>query len=564
MSAVPEGRQIIFSMVNVSKIHPPQKQVLKDIYISFYYGAKIGVLGLNGSGKSSLLRIIAGMDKDYIGEIHQSPGYSIGMLEQEPKLDETKTVIEIVREGVQKYVNILNEFEEVNNKFGDEEILNNPDKMDKLINRQAQLQELIDLHDLWNLDNRLERSMDALRCPESNVVVKVLSGGERRRVALCRLLLQEPDILLLDEPTNHLDAESVDWLEQHLKLYKGTIIAVTHDRYFLDNVAGWILELDRGEGIPWKGNYSSWLEQKGARLKQEEKTESKRQKTLARELDWVRQGVKGRGVKQKARLNNYEKMLGEDAKTKEDNLEIFIPNGPRLGNDVIEANTVSKGFGERLLYEGLNFKLPPAGIVGIIGPNGAGKTTLFRMIMGEEKPNSGDFKVGPTVKISYVDQNHKELEPNKTVYDVISGGLDNIILGGKAMNSRAYISRFNFAGSDQGKKVSVLSGGERNRLHLAMALKNEGNVLLLDEPTNDLDVNTLRALEEGLENFAGCAVIISHDRWFLDRVCTHILSFEGDSSVYWFEGGYSEYEENRKKRLGNTEPKRPRYKKLAV
>ncbi len=564
MSSVPEGRQIIFSMVNVSKIHPPQKQVLKDIYISFYYGAKIGVLGLNGSGKSSLLRIIAGMDKDYIGEIHQSPGYSIGMLEQEPKLDENKTVIEIVREGVQKYVDILNEFEEVNNKFGDEEILNNPDKMDKLINRQAQLQELIDLHDLWNLDNRLERSMDALRCPESNVEVKVLSGGERRRVALCRLLLQEPDILLLDEPTNHLDAESVDWLEQHLKQYKGTIIAVTHDRYFLDNVAGWILELDRGEGIPWKGNYSSWLEQKGARLKQEEKTESKRQKTLARELDWVRQGVKGRGVKQKARLNNYEKMLGEDAKAKEDNLEIFIPNGPRLGNEVIEANTVSKGFGDRLLYEGLNFKLPPAGIVGIIGPNGAGKTTLFRMIMGEEKPNSGDFKVGPTVKISYVDQNHKELEPNKTVYDVISGGLDNIILGGKAMNSRAYISRFNFAGSDQGKKVSVLSGGERNRLHLAMALKNEGNVLLLDEPTNDLDVNTLRALEEGLENFAGCAVIISHDRWFLDRVCTHILSFEGDSSVYWFEGGYSEYEENRKKRLGNTEPKRPRYKKLAV
>jgi len=564
MSSVPEGRQIIFSMVNVSKIHPPQKQVLKDIYISFYYGAKIGVLGLNGSGKSTLLRIIAGMDKDYIGEIHQSPGYSIGMLEQEPKLDENKTVIEIVREGVKKYVDILNEFEEVNNKFGDEEILNNPDKMDKLINRQAQLQELIDLHDLWNLDNRLERSMDALRCPESNVEVKVLSGGERRRVALCRLLLQEPDILLLDEPTNHLDAESVDWLEQHLKQYKGTIIAVTHDRYFLDNVAGWILELDRGEGIPWKGNYSSWLEQKGARLKQEEKTESKRQKTLARELDWVRQGIKGRGVKQKARLNNYEKMLGEDAKAKEDNLEIFIPNGPRLGNEVIEANTVSKGFGDRLLYEGLNFKLPPAGIVGIIGPNGAGKTTLFRMIMGEEKPNSGDFKVGPTVKISYVDQNHKELEPNKTVYDVISGGLDNIILGGKAMNSRAYISRFNFAGSDQGKKVSVLSGGERNRLHLAMALKNEGNVLLLDEPTNDLDVNTLRALEEGLENFAGCAVIISHDRWFLDRVCTHILSFEGDSSVYWFEGGYSEYEENRKKRLGNTEPKRPRYKKLAV
>jgi ATP-binding cassette ChvD family protein len=564
MSATPEGRQIIFSMVNVSKIHPPQKQVLKDIYISFYYGAKIGVLGLNGSGKSSLLRIIAGMDKDYIGEVHQSPGYSIGMLEQEPQLDETKTVIEIVREGVQKYVDILNEYEEVNNKFGDEEILNDADKMDKLINRQAVLQEQIDQHDLWNLDSRLERSMDALRCPESDASVKVLSGGERRRVALCRLLLQEPDILLLDEPTNHLDAESVDWLEQHLQQYKGTIIAVTHDRYFLDNVAGWILELDRGEGIPWKGNYSSWLEQKGARLKQEEKTESKRQKTLARELDWIRQGVKGRGVKQKARLNNYEKMMGEDVKSKEDNLEIFIPNGPRLGNEVIEAVNVSKAFGDRLLYEGLNFKLPPAGIVGIIGPNGAGKTTLFRMIMGEEKPTSGEFMVGPTVKISYVDQNHKELEPNKTVYDVISGGLDNLILGGKPMNSRAYISRFNFNGSDQGKKVSVLSGGERNRLHLAMALKEEGNVLLLDEPTNDLDVNTLRALEEGLENFAGCGVIISHDRWFLDRVCTHILAFEGDSSVYWFEGGYSEYEENRKKRLGNVEPKRPRYKKLAV
>lgn len=564
MSTTPEGRQIIFSMVNVSKIHPPQKQVLKDIYISFYYGAKIGVLGLNGSGKSTLLRIMAGMDKDYIGEIHQSPGYTIGMLEQEPKLDENKTVIEIVREGVQKYVDILNEFEEVNNKFGDEDILNDPDKMDRLINRQAVLQEMIDQHDLWNLDSRLERSMDALRCPEPDAQIKVLSGGERRRVALCRLLLQEPDILLLDEPTNHLDAESVDWLEQHLKQYAGTIIAVTHDRYFLDNVAGWILELDRGEGIPWKGNYSSWLEQKGARLKQEEKTESKRQKTLARELDWVRQGVKGRGVKQKARLNNYEKMLNEDIKSKEDNLEIFIPNGPRLGNEVIEAHDVAKGFGTRLLYENLNFKLPPAGIVGIIGPNGAGKTTLFRMIMGEETPNSGDFKVGPTVKISYVDQNHKELDPNKTVYDVISGGLDNLNLGGKPMNSRAYISRFNFAGSDQGKKVSVLSGGERNRLHLAMALKEEGNVLLLDEPTNDLDVNTLRALEEGLENFAGCAVIISHDRWFLDRVCTHILAFEGDSSVHWFEGGYSEYEENRKKRLGNVEPKRPRYKKLAV
>jgi len=558
------GRQIIFSMVNVSKIHPPQKQVLKDIYISFYYGAKIGVLGLNGSGKSSLLRIMAGIDKDYIGEIHQSPGYSIGMLEQEPKLDESKTVIEIVREGAQKHVDILNEYEEVNNKFMDEEVMNDPDKMDKLINRQAQLQELIDQYDLWNLDNRLERAMDALRCPESDTSISVLSGGERRRVALCRLLLQEPDILLLDEPTNHLDAESVDWLEQHLRQYKGTIIAVTHDRYFLDNIAGWILELDRGEGIPWKGNYSSWLEQKGNRLKQEEKTESKRQKTLARELDWIRQGVKGRGVKQKARLNNYEKMLNEDVKDKEEKLEIFIPNGPRLGNEVIESIDVSKAFGDRLLYDGLNFKLPPAGIVGIIGPNGAGKTTLFRMIMGEQTPTSGEFKVGPTVKIAYVDQNHKELDPNKTVYDVISGGLDNILLGGKNMNSRAYISKFNFSGSDQGKKVSVLSGGERNRLHLAMALKEEGNVLLLDEPTNDLDVNTLRALEEGLENFAGCAVIISHDRWFLDRVCTHILAFEGDSTVYWFEGGYTEYEENRKKRLGNIEPKRPRYKKLAV
>ncbi len=559
-----EGRQIIFSMVNVSKIHPPQKQVLKDIYISFYYGAKIGVLGLNGSGKSTLLRIIAGMDMDYLGEIHRSPGYTIGMLEQEPKLDETKTVIEIVREGAQKHVDILNEFEEVNNKFSDEEILNDPDKMDKLINRQAQLQELIDQNDLWNLDNRLERAMDALRCPESATSVKILSGGERRRVALCRLLIQEPDILLLDEPTNHLDAESVDWLEQHLKNYKGTIIAVTHDRYFLDNVAGWILELDRGEGIPWKGNYSSWLEQKGARLKQEEKTESKRQKTLARELEWVRAGVKGRNVKQKARLGNYEKMLSEDIKDKEEKLEIFIPNGPRLGNEVIEAINVSKGFGDRLLYEKLNFKLPPAGIVGIIGPNGAGKTTLFKMILGMEKQSGGEFKVGPTVKTSYVDQTHTEIDANKTVYDVISGGLENMLIGGRSLNSRAYISRFNFGGADQGKKVSVLSGGERNRLHLALALKEEGNVLLLDEPTNDLDVNTLRALEDGLENFAGCAVIISHDRWFLDRVCTHILAFEGDSSVYWFEGDYSEYEENRKKRLGNVEPKRVRYKKLTV
>lgn len=556
-----EGRQIIYSMVNVSKIHPPQKQVLKDIYISFYYGAKIGVLGLNGSGKSTLLRIMAGVDKDYIGEIHQTPGYSVGMLEQEPHLDDNKTCIEVVREGVKKFTDILAEYEEVNNKFAEEMT---PEEMDKLINRQAVLQDEIDRNDLWNLDNRLEQAMDALRCPESDTLVKVLSGGERRRVALCRLLLQEPDILLLDEPTNHLDAESVDWLEQHLKNYKGTIIAVTHDRYFLDNVAGWILELDRGEGIPWKGNYSSWLEQKGERLRQEEKTESKRQKTLARELEWVRQGVKGRGVKQKARLANYEKMLGEDVKEKEEKLEIFIPNGPRLGNEVIEALDISKAFGDRLLYEHLSFKLPPAGIVGIIGPNGAGKTTLFRMIMGQEKPTSGEFKVGPTVKIAYVDQTHKAIDPNKTVYDVISGGLENLMLGGKPMNSRAYISRFNFSGSDQGKKCSVLSGGERNRLHLALALKEEGNVLLLDEPTNDLDVNTLRALEEGLNDFAGCAVIISHDRWFLDRVCTHILAFEGNSEVYWFEGGYSEYEENRKKRLGNVEPKRVRYKKLTV
>jgi len=556
-----EGRQIIYSMVNVSKIHAPQKQVLKDIYISFYYGAKIGVLGLNGSGKSTLLRIMAGMDKDYLGEIHQSPGYSIGMLEQEPHLDDNKTCIEVVREGVQKFMDILNEYEAVNNKFAEEMT---PEEMDKLINRQAVLQDEIDRHDLWNLDNRLEQAMDALRCPESDTMVKVLSGGERRRIALCRLLLQEPDILLLDEPTNHLDAESVDWLEQHLLQYKGTIIAVTHDRYFLDNVAGWILELDRGEGIPWKGNYSSWLEQKGARLKQEEKTESKRQKTLARELDWVRQGVKGRGVKQKARLANYDKMMNEDIKDKEEKLEIFIPNGPRLGNEVIEATNISKGYGDRLLYENLTFKLPPAGIVGIIGPNGAGKTTLFRMIMGQETPNGGDFKVGPTVKIAYVDQSHSGIDPNKTVYDVISEGLENLMLGGRAINSRAYISRFNFAGSDQGKKCSVLSGGERNRLHLALALKEEGNVLLLDEPTNDLDVNTLRALEEGLNDFAGCAVIISHDRWFLDRVCTHILAFEGDSTAYWFEGGYSEYEENKKKRLGNVEPKRVRYKKLAV
>lgn len=559
-----EGRQIIFSMVNVSKIHPPNKQVLKDIYLSFYYGAKIGVLGLNGAGKSTLLRIIAGIDKDYIGEVHYSPGYSIGLLEQEPKLDENKTVIEIVREGVQEYMDILNEFEKVNNQFSDEEVINDPDKMEKLINRQAELQEKIDHLDLWNLDSRLEKAMDALRCPESDTPIKVLSGGERRRVALCRLLLQEPDILLLDEPTNHLDAESVEWLEQHLKNYKGTVIAVTHDRYFLDNVAGWILELDRGEGIPWKGNYTSWLEQKQERLRQEEKQESKRLKTLERELEWVRAGVKGRGTKQKARLQNYEKLLSEDVKVKEDKLEIFIPNGPRLGNDVIEAINLTKVFGDRILFENLNFKLPPAGIVGIIGPNGVGKTTLFRMIMGQEQPTSGEIKIGPTVKISYVDQTHKAIDPEKTVFEVVSGGLDNLIFEGRTINTRAYLGRFNFTGADQGKKCGVLSGGERNRLHLALALKEGGNVLLLDEPTNDLDVNTLRALEEGLLNFAGCAVIISHDRWFLDRVCTHILAYEGDSTFYWFEGTYSEYEENKKKRLGNVEPKRPRYKKLSL
>jgi ATP-binding cassette ChvD family protein len=559
-----EGRQIIFSMVNVSRTLPTGKTILKDIYLSFYYGAKIGILGLNGSGKSTLMKIIAGIEKNYQGEIHFSPGYRVGYLEQEPHLDDNKTVLEVVREGAQAHVDILKEYDEVNNKFAEPEYLDDPDKMDKLINRQAYLQEQIDQLDLWNLDNRLEQAMEALRCPESNTPVKNLSGGERRRVALCRLLIQEPEILLLDEPTNHLDAESVDWLEQHLQHYKGTVIAVTHDRYFLDNVAGWILELDRGEGIPWKGNYSEWLDQKQKRLAQEEKTESKRQKTLQRELDWVRQGAKGRQAKSKARLQNYEKLLGEDAKAMEEKLEIFIPNGPRLGNEVIESLDVSKGYGDRLLYEHLNFKLPPAGIVGIIGPNGAGKTTLFKMIMGLEKPNSGEFKVGPTVKIAYVDQSHKDIDPNKTVYDVLSGGADNIVLGGKQMNARAYISRFNFAGNDQGKKCGILSGGERNRLHLAMALKEEGNVLLLDEPTNDLDVNTLRALEEGLENFAGCAVIISHDRWFLDRVCTHILAFEGDSQVYYFEGGYSEYEENKKKRLGNVEPKRVRYKKLTV
>lgn len=557
-----EGRQVIFSMVNVSKVLTQnQKSILKDIYLSFYYGAKIGVLGLNGSGKSTLLKIIAGKDTDYLGEIHASPGYTMGMLDQEPILDNSKTVLEVVREGAQEHANILKEYEDVNNKFAEPM---SDEAMNKLVEKQARLTDLIDKYDLWNLDNRLEQAMEALRCPESDTSVKNLSGGERRRVALCRLLIQEPDILLLDEPTNHLDAESVEWLEQYLKNYKGTVIAVTHDRYFLDNVAGWILELDRGVGIPWKGNYSSWLDQKAKRLAQEEKTESKRQKFLKRELEWVQKGAKGRQVKQKARLQNYEKMASEDVKSKEEKLEIFIPNGPRLGNEVIEAQGVSKAFGDKLLYEDLNFKLPPAGIVGIIGPNGAGKTTIFRMIMGQEKPDKGTFTIGPTVKIGYVDQAHTDIDSEKTVYDVISDGLDNLMVGGKAINSRAYISRFNFGGTDQSKKCGVLSGGERNRLHLALTLKSEANVLLLDEPTNDLDVNTLRALEEGLENFAGCAVIISHDRWFLDRVCTHILSFEGDSKVYWFEGGYSEYEENKKMRLGDVTPHRVRYKKLVV
>lgn len=551
-------------MVKVSKIFPPQKQVLKDIYLSFFYGAKIGIIGLNGSGKSTLLKIIAGVEKSFQGDVVFSPGYTVGYLEQEPQLDETKTVKEIVMEGVQETVDLLKEFEDINNKFGLEEYYSDPDKMEKLMNRQAVVQDKIDAVNAWDLDNQLEIAMDALRCPESDTSISVLSGGERRRVALCRLLLKKPDILLLDEPTNHLDAESVDWLEHFLQDYAGTVIAITHDRYFLDNVAGWILELDRGEGIPWKGNYSEWLDQKGKRLQQEEKTESKRQKTLARELEWVRQGAKGRQAKGKARLQAYDKLMSEDVKQKEEKLEIFIPNGPRLGNEVIEAIDVAKGFGDRLLYEHLNFKLPPNGIVGIIGPNGAGKTTLFKMIMKMLTPDAGEFKIGETVKISYVDQSHAEIDPNKTVWEVISGGNELIEMGGKQMNSRAYVSRFNFNGADQGKKCGVLSGGERNRLHLAMALKAEGNVLLLDEPTNDIDVNTLRALEEGLENFAGCAVIISHDRWFLDRVCTHILAFEGDSSIYYFEGGYTEYEENKKKRLGDVTPRRIRYKKLTA
>ena len=557
-----DDKKVIFSMVGVSKVFPPHKQVLKDIYLSFFYGAKIGIIGLNGSGKSTLLKIIAGIEKSYQGEVVFSPGYSVGYLEQEPKLDPEKTVKEIVQEGVQPVMDLLAEYEEVNLKFGDPEVLEDPDKMDALIARQAELQDKIDATDAWNLDNKLERAMDALRCPPEEQQVKFLSGGERRRVALCRLLLQQPDILLLDEPTNHLDAESIDWLEQHLQQYAGTVIAITHDRYFLDHVAGWILELDRGEGIPWKGNYTSWLEQKTKRLEQEEKQASKRRKTLERDLDWVRMAPKARQAKGKARLSSYDRLLNEDQKEREEKLEIFIPNGPRLGNKVIEAKGVAKAYGDKLLFDDLNFMLPPNGIVGVIGPNGAGKTTLFRLIMGQEKCDNGEFEVGETVKVAYVDQTHKDIDPEKTVYQVISGGQETFRMGGREMNARAYLSRFNFTGADQEKLIGVLSGGERNRLHLAMALKEEGNVLLLDEPTNDIDVNTLRALEEGLENFAGCAVVVSHDRWFLDRICTHILAFEGDSQVFYFEGSYSDYEENKKKRMGDVEPHRVRYRKL--
>jgi ATP-binding cassette ChvD family protein len=552
------SEQIIFSMAGVSKIIPPQRQVLKNIYLSFFYGAKIGVLGLNGSGKSTLLRVIAGIDKNINGEVVFSPGYSVGMLEQEPQLDPNKTVKEIVEEGVQEIVNLLKEFDEINEGFAD------PDAdFDKLMERQGNVQEKLDAADAWELDSRLERAMDALRCPPSEAKISTLSGGEKRRVALCRLLLQQPDVLLLDEPTNHLDAESVLWLEQYLNQYKGTVIAVTHDRYFLDNVAGWILELDRGEGIPWKGNYSSWLEQKQNRLAQEEKSQSKRQKSLERELEWVKMSPKGRSAKGKARLNAYDNLLNQDVKEKEEKLELFIPPGPRLGNKVIEAAGIKMGFEDRLLYENLNFSLPPAGIVGIIGPNGAGKTTLFKLITGQLKPLEGTFDVGETVKIAYVDQEHDKLDPSKSVYELISGGNDWIMLGNKQVNARAYVSKFNFGGSDQEKKIGVLSGGERNRVHLAMMLKEGGNLLLLDEPTNDLDINTLRALEEGLENFAGCAVVISHDRWFLDRIATHILAFEGDSNVVWFEGNFSEYEENHRKRMGNDlTPKRIKYRKL--
>ena len=557
-----DDKKIIFSMVGVSKMFPPHKQVLKDIYLSFFYGAKIGIIGLNGSGKSTLLKIIAGVEKSYQGEVVFSPGYSVGYLEQEPKLDPEKTVKEVVQEGVQPILDLLAEYEKVNESFGDPDVLENPDKMEALIARQAELQDHIDASDAWNIDNKLERAMDALRCPPEDQLVKFLSGGERRRVALCRLLLQQPDILLLDEPTNHLDAESIDWLEQHLQQYPGTVIAITHDRYFLDHVAGWILELDRGEGIPWQGNYTSWLEQKTKRMEMEEKQASKRRKTLERELEWVRMAPKARQSKGKARLNSYDKLVNEDQKEREEKLEIFIPNGPRLGNKVIEAHGVAKAFGDKLLFDNLDFVLPPNGIVGVIGPNGAGKTTLFKLIMGQEACDKGTFEVGETVKIAYVDQTHKDIDPAKTVYQVVSGGLETFRMGGRDMNARAYLSRFNFTGADQEKLIGVLSGGERNRLHLAMALKEEGNVLLLDEPTNDIDVNTLRALEEGLENFAGCAVVISHDRWFLDRICTHILAFEGDSKVFYFEGSYSEYEENKKKRMGDVEPHRVRYRKL--
>ena len=557
-----DDKKIIFSMVGVSKAFQANKQVLKDIYLSFFYGAKIGIIGLNGSGKSTLMKIIAGLEKSYQGEVVFSPGYSVGYLAQEPHLDDEKTVKEVVMEGVQSIVDTLAEYEEINNKFGLPEYYEDSEKMDALFARQAELQDIIDATDAWNLDSKLERAMDALRCPPEDQPVKNLSGGERRRVALCRLLLQKPDILLLDEPTNHLDAESIDWLEQHLQQYEGTVIAVTHDRYFLDHVAGWILELDRGEGIPWKGNYSSWLEQKTKRMEMEEKVASKRRKTLERELDWVRMAPKARQAKGKARLNSYDKLLNEDVKEKEEKLEIFIPNGPRLGNKVIEAKGVAKAYGDKLLFDNLNFMLPPNGIVGVIGPNGAGKTTLFRLIMGLETVDKGTFEVGETVKLAYVDQQHKDIDPAKSVYQVISGGNELIRLGNRDINARAYLSRFNFSGADQEKLCGMPSGGERNRLHLAMALKEEGNVLLLDEPTNDIDVNTLRALEEGLDDFAGCAVVISHDRWFLDRICTHILAFEGNSEVFFFEGSYSEYEENKMKRLGNEEPKRVRYRKL--
>ncbi len=557
-----DDKKIIFSMVGVSKVIPPQRQILKNIYLSFFYGAKIGIIGLNGSGKSTLLKIIAGLDKSYQGDVVFSPGYSVGYLEQDPKLDPEKTVRQVVEEGVQPVMDLLAEFERVNEAFADPAVLEDPEKMDALINRQGELQDKLDAADAWNIDNRLERAMDALRCPPDDQPVSTLSGGERRRVALCRLLLQQPDILLLDEPTNHLDAESIDWLEQHLQQYPGTVIAVTHDRYFLDHVAGWILELDRGEGIPWKGNYSSWLEQKTLRMAQEEKQASKRRKTLERELEWVRMAPKARQAKGKARLSSYDKLLNEDQKQREEKLEIFIPNGPRLGNKVIEAIGVSKAFGDKVLFDDLNFMLPPNGIVGVIGPNGAGKTTLFRLIMGQEKQDGGTFDVGETVKVAYVDQTHKDLDPQKSVYEVISQGVESFRMGGRDMNARAYLSKFNFTGADQEKKIGVLSGGERNRLHLAMALKEEGNVLLLDEPTNDIDVNTLRALEEGLENFAGCAVVVSHDRWFLDRIATHILAFEGDSKVTFYQGSYSDYEEYRRKRDGNVTPHRIRYRKL--